>query len=147
MDLEENSDKWKQYFNEGCDVSAHHVEVSDGSKILIVKSNPPSQHELINCKPIILIPGWFSNAMGWIGTLKEISKCTQVIYFETREKSSSKLVKDADFSIRHDLWDIRKALLEDETRAYRPKCAYTYCTHMSAVDNEFCEESTCPEML
>ena len=59
----------------------------------------------------------------------------------------AEIAKDADFSIRHDLWDIRKALLEDETRAYRPKCAYTYCTHMSAVDNEFCEESTCPKLL
>ena len=115
MDIESNH-KWEQYFSDGCQISTHYVEVSDGSQVLIVKSIPPIKNN--KCKPIILIPGWFSNARGWIGTLKEISKCTQVVFFETREKHSCKLVsKNADFSIERMAQDLRE--LEEQARNLR----------------------------
>ena len=66
-----------------------------------------------------------------------------VIEWATRRLAE--IAKDADFSIRFDLWEIRRALLEDEHHVYRPPCAYTYCTHTRAIDSKYCDETSCPK--
>ncbi|MCE7735051.1 MAG: hypothetical protein GPJ54_09250 [Candidatus Heimdallarchaeota archaeon] len=61
--------------------------MSDGVHLLVVSSTPKNDENKL--RPIILVPGWFSQPTGWIEVTKTISEFTKLIYIETREKNSS----------------------------------------------------------
>jgi pimeloyl-ACP methyl ester carboxylesterase len=71
---------------------------------------------------IVFIPGWTSTIYSWRYFLPVISKNINIIYIETREKSSSKTYKNCSYSINdisNDIISIIKALgLKDKTYSF-----------------------------
>lgn len=61
--------------------------MNDGTHLLVVSSSPKNYDDKL--RPIILIPGWFSQPAGWLNVTKKISEFTKLVYIETREKNSS----------------------------------------------------------
>ena len=69
------------------------ISVSDGSQLRILKSAAPK--ETRNGYTLFFIPGWASVVQGWDDVLLAAHPYFDIIYFESREKGSSKLVKKA----------------------------------------------------
>lgn len=82
---------WKQFFHTDCEITHNYYQMDDDAQLLIITSIPASYDEKI--RPVVLIPGWFSQPSGWIGVTKTVSSKTKLIYIETREKNSSKVIK------------------------------------------------------
>ncbi|MHA2029576.1 MAG: alpha/beta fold hydrolase [Candidatus Kariarchaeaceae archaeon] len=84
-------DYWKKYFDPECKIAHNYHTMDDDTKILVVMVTPQGYDEIT--RPVVLIPGWFSQPAGWIGVTKSVSRTTKLIYIETREKNSSYVVK------------------------------------------------------
>ncbi len=100
-------ESWKEYFADNCIITTNYVETSDGTKLIVVNSKPPEPIE--GAKNIILISGWFSQPISWIGTLRLVSKFCNVVYIESREKKSSfPSSKKVDFGLERMSADLRE---------------------------------------
>ena len=64
---------------------------SDGSEIRVLTSKP--QEKLSNGYTLLLLPGWNTVVPGWDKVLMEATRDFDILYLESREKGSSKLVK------------------------------------------------------
>lgn len=78
---------WEQFFHQGSIVTHKYHEMDDGTHILVVSSSPKNYNQKF--RPIILVPGWFSQPAGWVKVTRLISEFTKLVYIETREKNSS----------------------------------------------------------
>lgn len=76
---------WKPHFSKVVKISLDYYTVTDKTKVLVVHAKHPTSTK----KPVIIIPGWFSQITGWTEVTKRVSEETSIIYFETREKASS----------------------------------------------------------
>ena len=100
-------ESWKEYFADNCIITTNYVEISDGTKLIVVNSKPTEP--IKGAKNIILISGWFAQPISWIGTLRLISKYCNVVYIESREKKSSfPPSRKADFSLEQMATDLRE---------------------------------------
>lgn len=88
-----------------------YITVFDGSKLRILSfENPEQPREEVE---IMFIPGMLTIFPRWEKVVKELNEHYKVHYIESREKSTSKLVKKAPMKIevmREDLDGIEKAL-------------------------------------
>ncbi len=64
---------------------------SDGSEIRVLTSKP--QEKPGNGYTLLLLPGWNTVVPGWDKVLMEATKDFDILYIESREKASSKLIK------------------------------------------------------
>jgi len=67
--------------------------MSDGSQLRTLRSSAPA--ETRNGFTLFFIPGWASVVQGWDDVLLEAYTYFDIVYLESREKGSSKLVKKA----------------------------------------------------
>lgn len=90
---------WEQFFHVNTEITHKYHQMDDETHLLVVTVTPNGFDN--NLRPVILVPGWFSQPTGWIGVTKSISEFTKLIYIETREKNSSVLLKkkSTDMSI------------------------------------------------
>ncbi len=68
-----------------------YMEMSDSSQIRILRSY--ASDETKNGFTLFIIAGWGSVVLGWDDVLLEAMKDFDIVYLETREKGSSRLVK------------------------------------------------------
>lgn len=85
-----------------------YVTVSDGSQIRILTTKAPK--EAHNGFTLVLVAGWNTVVPGWDGTLMEAVKDFDVVYIETREKGSSRLVKKAKFDMGRFSSDVQEII-------------------------------------
>ncbi|MEE8341338.1 MAG: alpha/beta hydrolase [Candidatus Neomarinimicrobiota bacterium] len=79
------------------------VSVSDNVKLRVVEFHPQKS----TTQPTVLfIAGWISLMRGWKIVLKEMTKDFNIIYVETREKISSKVIGKVEFSVEAIAQDI-----------------------------------------
>ncbi len=81
-----NRDLWSKYFSNECTVIPQYIEVAPNIKTLLISSKPYKKSEL---RPIIIIPGWFSQIPSWQEILEYCSSRTEIYYIETREKTTA----------------------------------------------------------
>ena len=82
--------------------------VSDGSQLRILRSSAPE--ETRTGFTLLLIPGWASVVQGWDDVLLEAYSYFDIVYFESREKGSSKLVKKAKGDLDRLSSDIKEVI-------------------------------------
>ncbi|MHA1464195.1 MAG: hypothetical protein ACTSQ2_03775 [Candidatus Heimdallarchaeaceae archaeon] len=70
-----------------------YLEMSDGSKLKILRTH--AKEEVSNGHTLFVNPAFGSVILGWDELLVEAMKDFDIVYFESREKESSKLVKKA----------------------------------------------------
>ncbi|MHA1418794.1 MAG: hypothetical protein ACTSU7_05020 [Candidatus Heimdallarchaeaceae archaeon] len=70
-----------------------YLEMSDGSKLKILRTH--AKEEVSNGHTLFVNPAFGSIILGWDELLVEAMKDFDIVYFESREKESSKLVKKA----------------------------------------------------
>jgi len=72
------------------------IAVSENVSLRLITFTPNT----INNNPaVVFIPGWISMISGWQEVLKEITKDFTVYYLETREKISSKIKGEVEYSV------------------------------------------------
>ena len=72
------------------------IPISENVLLKLITFTP----SLINNNPaVVFIPGWISMIKGWQEVLKEMTKDFTVYYLETREKISSQIKENADYSV------------------------------------------------
>jgi len=81
------------------------ISVSDNVSLRVITFSPA---KVTNQPTVLFIPGWISLMKGWKIVLKEMTKDFNIIYAETREKITSKVVGKAEFSVEAIAEDIIK---------------------------------------
>ena len=84
------------------------ITMSDGSQLRILRSSAPK--ETRNGFTLFFIPGWASVVQGWDDVLLEASSYFDIVYFESREKGSSRLVKKAKGDLDRLSTDIKEII-------------------------------------
>lgn len=87
-----------------------YITVSDGSGIRVLMTKAPKEEH--NGFTFVLVAGWNTVVSGWDEVLLEAMKDFDIVYIETREKDSSKVVKKAKFDIDRYSSDIQEVLEE-----------------------------------
>ncbi|MGC9780394.1 MAG: hypothetical protein HZR80_14195 [Candidatus Heimdallarchaeota archaeon] len=93
------------------------VKVSDGSELCVLIFDKVKQPK--EDIAIYFIPGMVTVFPRWEKVVEELNENYKVYYIESREKTSSKLVKKAEVTIKRiseDLSDVEKALGLDKTK-------------------------------
>jgi len=98
---------YSDYCSPGTKIQTQYIKVSRDIELFEIHFTPK---KLTKYPPIIFIPGWGSFIQGWKIVLQEMSKDFEIYYFETREKSSAKHVKEQKISIQNIRDDIAKAV-------------------------------------
>ena len=89
----------------------HWIEVESGVSIRVLVWN--SEGTGLDSGTVVMVPGWGSLFEGWRPLVTEWVKSRHLIYFETREKASSKFnrrISKDDFSIERHSKDIAAVL-------------------------------------
>ncbi len=86
-----------------------YIQVSDSSKLRILQTSANSA--IKDPYILVLIAGWGSNVLGWDIVLMEAKDQFDIVYIETREKGSSKIVKSAQFTLERFAYDIHDILV------------------------------------
>ena len=81
------------------------ISVSDNVSLRVITFSPA---KVTNQPTVLFIPGWISLMKGWKIVLKEMTKDFNIIYAETREKITSKVIGKAEFSVEAIAEDIIK---------------------------------------
>lgn len=87
---------YSPFCHQGTVYRAEYVSLPTGVELLTVEFEPP---EPVNGPVIIFIPGLASIIENFRDTLVELTRGHNVIYVETREKSTSKISPDHRFSV------------------------------------------------
>jgi len=74
-----------------------YIQMSDDSQCRILRSQAPKKQK--NGYTLLMVPGWGSVVLGWDEVLIEAMNDFDIVYFETREKGSSKLTKKSKTDI------------------------------------------------
>lgn len=83
-------------------------EVSDGTKLRILTTNASKEKNI--GYTLFLVPGWSTIVPSWDKVLMEAKDDFDIIYMETREKSSAKLVKKAKFDLHRLAEDMKNVV-------------------------------------
>jgi pimeloyl-ACP methyl ester carboxylesterase len=85
-----------EYCFPGTKITEEMVCVSENVSLKVITFTPPKE----NSNPkVLFVPGWISMIDGWKEVLIEMTKDFVVHYVETREKISSKVSNQKDFSV------------------------------------------------
>ncbi len=110
-----NNEDYKSEFERSA--KEQYIEVFDGSQLRVLSfEHPPNPTEDIE---IMFVPGLLTIFPRWEPVVKELNEHYKVHYIESREKSSSKLVRRAEMKlseIKEDLDYIEKALGLDQRK-------------------------------
>jgi alpha-beta hydrolase superfamily lysophospholipase len=87
---------FSQYCAEGVVVQDRMVNVGQGISLRVTTFIPPTDE---GNPAVLFVAGWITQIAAWKTVLREMTKDFIVIYVETREKSSSRIVPHADQSI------------------------------------------------
>ncbi|OLS19324.1 MAG: hypothetical protein HeimC2_41600 [Candidatus Heimdallarchaeota archaeon LC_2] len=87
-------DYWKEFFHGESDIAHQYHKMDDEAQILVVTSTPQNYDK--TKRPVVIIPGWFSQPTGWVKVTKLVSRKTKLVYIETREKNSSFVKRDKE---------------------------------------------------
>ncbi len=85
-----------QYCAEGATFQDRMVEITEGVNLRVVTFLPPVD---VGNPSVLFIPGWITQMTAWQAVLNDISKDHIVFYVETREKISSLMKSDANYSV------------------------------------------------
>ena len=87
---------FSQFCAEGVVVEDQMISVANGVSLRVTTFIPPVD----KANPAVLfVAGWITQMIAWKAVLREMTKDFLVIYVETREKSSSRVVSNTDQSI------------------------------------------------
>ncbi|MBU0559327.1 MAG: alpha/beta hydrolase [Bacteroidetes bacterium] len=85
-----------EFCADGCVFREEMISVSENVSLRVITFSPPVD----NGNPsVVLVPGWASMINGWKEVLLEMSKDFKIYYVETREKISSQVQSNEDFSV------------------------------------------------
>jgi alpha-beta hydrolase superfamily lysophospholipase len=87
---------FSQFCAEGVVVQDRMISVAHGISLRVTTFIPPTDK---GNPAVLFIAGWITQIVAWKTVLREMTKDFIVIYVETREKSSSRIVSNADQSI------------------------------------------------
>ncbi|TVQ27522.1 MAG: alpha/beta hydrolase [Spirochaetaceae bacterium] len=81
------------------------VSVPGGSVMVLVSrgTNP-------DARPVVFVPGWGKRAEGFADTFAALDPGVTLYYFESREKTSSDVAADADFSMQTHAYDLARCV-------------------------------------
>ncbi|NHJ85902.1 MAG: hypothetical protein FK734_10600 [Asgard group archaeon] len=106
-----------------------YITVSDGSQIRVLLSKAPIDAH--NGFTFVLVAGWNTVVPGWDEVLLEAMKDFDIVYIETREKGSSKVVKKAKFNIDRFSSDIQEVI---ETLLIDQKKMIVFCSSFGTIN-------------
>ena len=87
---------FSQFCAEGVVVQDRMISVANGISLRVTTFIPPTDK---GNPAVLFVAGWITQIVAWKTALREMTKDFIVIYVETREKSSSRIVSNADQSI------------------------------------------------
>lgn len=100
---------YRQYVQPTVTASERYITMSDGVALRVIEFVPAVDDD----RPVVLfVAGWISLISGWKGFLHSLTARYRVVYFETREKSTSKVdsVKKTAFDMPRLVADIAEAV-------------------------------------
>lgn len=100
----------KDYAAEAVSTQERYLTMSDGVALRVFDFIPAND---ASDKPVVVfIAGWISLISGWQGFLQRMTETHRVLYVETREKFSSKVVdiKSTDFDLPRLIKDVQEVL-------------------------------------
>jgi pimeloyl-ACP methyl ester carboxylesterase len=88
--------KYSHYCAEGTVVQERMERLADGSELRVISFTPFAN----GTNPVIVfVAGWITQLDAWRSVLQEMTKDFTVLYVETREKISSRMSAEAEYSI------------------------------------------------
>jgi pimeloyl-ACP methyl ester carboxylesterase len=100
-------ESFSKYCAEGANYKTEFINISEYVSLRLITFSPPKPS---NKPPIVFVPGWVSQISGWLQVLLEMTREYTVYYIETREKISSLVKNDAEYTIEEMGKDIIKVL-------------------------------------
>ncbi len=100
-------ESFSSYCAEGANYKTEFIDVSENVSLRLITFSPAKPS---NKPPIVFVPGWVSQISGWLQVLLEMTREYTVYYIETREKISSIVDGDADYTIEEMGKDVIKVL-------------------------------------
>ena len=100
-------ESFSKYCAEGANYKIEFIDVSENVSLRLVTFSPAKQSQK---PPIVFVPGWVSQISGWLKVLLEMTREYKVYYIETREKISSIVKGNVDYSIEEMGKDVIKVL-------------------------------------
>jgi pimeloyl-ACP methyl ester carboxylesterase len=89
-------DSLSQFCSQGSTFKEEMVPVSQDVSLRVITFSPPEQDK----KPaVVFVSGWISLMTGWREVLLEMTNDSLVYYIETREKRTSKVSGEVDYSV------------------------------------------------
>jgi len=89
-------ESFSSYCADGANYKTEFIDVSENVSLRLIKFSPAKPS---NKPPIVFVPGWVSQISGWLQVLLEMTRDYTVYYIETREKISSVVKNDAEYTI------------------------------------------------
>lgn len=100
-------DDLAEYCSPGTEINEEMTAVSDNVSLRVITFKPPGK---LPNPTIVFVAGWISLIKGWQPVLKEMTRDFTVIYIETREKISSRVVGKAGYGVEDIGRDIAAAI-------------------------------------
>ena len=86
-------------------LESRRVAVPGGS--VVVRVSPGTN---LDARPVVFVPGWGKKPEGFAEMFGALDPGVTLYYFESREKSSSDMVDDADFSMQTHAYDLARCI-------------------------------------
>ena len=100
-----STDNIADYCAPGTKFKEKMISISDNVSLRVITFSPA---KVTNQPTVLFIPGWISLMKGWKIVLKEMTKDFNIIYAETREKITSQVTGNTEFSVEVIAEDIIK---------------------------------------
>jgi len=104
-------ESFSSYCADGANYRTEFVKVKENVSLRLITFSPPKPSKK---PPIVFVPGWVSQISGWLQVLLEVTREYTVYYIETREKISSIVEGDAEYSIEEMGKDVIEVLKQKE---------------------------------
>jgi len=103
-------DKFTKYMESEFESKAEesYITVSDGSQLRCLRTY--AHKEASTNKVLFILPGWGSVVLGWEDVLFDAMEDFDIVYLESREKYSSKLVKGTKNNLERFSQDVKECL-------------------------------------
>ena len=100
-------ESFSSYCAEGAKYKTEFIDVSENVSLRLITFSPAKPS---NNPPIVFVPGWVSQISGWLQVLLEMTREYTVYYIETREKISSMVNGNVEYSIEEMGKDVIKVI-------------------------------------
>jgi pimeloyl-ACP methyl ester carboxylesterase len=110
-------ESFSKYCADGANYKIEFIDVSENVSLRLITFSQPKPSKK---PPIVFVPGWVSQISGWLKVLLEMTREYKVYYIETREKISSIVKEDVEYTIEEMGKDVIKVLehLEIKDKKY-----------------------------